>query len=260
MFLHDFENYTSQYEQGMKKVFYRSGRPKLNHQKNDLKLEKSHGNYYLVFNREGLLLHSFHSESNKNYKVIYGYNPKGIITTVMKLLSEVNELISISLFEYDENGRISKETVRSFYYMPDYEVTEEWIYTYHENKDLILIKNNEEDDLSRIFIYYDDKKRVIEEKIIRNDDEVLCWFKNEYDEENNLIKEISLGEDGEPDGVYEYFPESNRISKGYEYKSKNTNYLREYSYTFDDKGNWINQVVIDNGVPEYFYERSIEYY
>ena len=116
MFLNEFEKYNSQYEKGIKKISVRSSYPKIVKEPIDLKLEKSFSNYDLFFNSKGLLLHSVHTEKNKNFKVIYGYNRKGILISAMSLLSEKNELISLSEFEYDEKGRIETETVRSFYY------------------------------------------------------------------------------------------------------------------------------------------------
>jgi hypothetical protein len=261
MFLDEFEKYNLQYEKGVKKISYRSSYPKIVKEPFDLKLEKSHGNYDLFFNRKGLLLHSVHTEKNKNYKVIYGYNRKGILLTAMSLLSEKNELISLSEFEYDEKGRIERETVRSFYYSLGYDVTEERIHTYKDNKEEILMTSDDEDeDEHTLYLTYDSKQRVMEEKAIRGENELVYWNKNEYDKNDNLIKEISLGENGEPDGVYEFLPVNNRLATGYHYKSKDTNYLREYSFTFNDKGHWVNQVMLNDGEPRYFYDRIIEYY
>jgi hypothetical protein len=139
MFLDEFEKYNSQYEKGIKKISFRSTRPKLLKEPIDLTMEQSHGNYDLFFNRKGFLLHSVHTEKNKNYKVIYAYNRKGILIAAMSLLSEKNELISTSEFVYDDKGRIETETVRSFYYSLGYDVTEEHIHSYTDNKEEIFM-------------------------------------------------------------------------------------------------------------------------
>ena len=80
MFLDEFEKYNAQYEKGIKKISFRSSRPKIVKNENPpLKMQQSHGNYDLFFNRKGLLLHSVHTEQRHNFKLIYGYNRKGIL-------------------------------------------------------------------------------------------------------------------------------------------------------------------------------------
>lgn len=261
MFLDEFEKYNSQYEKGIKKISVRSSYPKIVKEPIDLKLEKSHGNYDLFFNSKGLLLHSVHTEKNKNFKIIYGYNRKGILIAAMSLLSEKNELISLSEFEYDEKGRIETETVRSFYYSLGSDYTTEHIHSYTDNKEeIFMTSDDEEEDEHTLYLTYDSKQRVIEEKAIRNEEELVWWNKNEFDKDDNLIREISLGENGEPDGVYEFLPVKNGLTSGYNYKSKDSSYLREYSFTLNEKGHWINQVMMNDGEPRYFYDRTIEYY
>lgn len=212
MLLEEFEKYNSQYEKGAKKISLRSTYPKVDRKTLNLTLEKSFGNYDLFFNRKGVLLHSVHIEKNKSHKVFYGYNRKGILISIMSLLSEKNELLSLSEFEYDEKGRIETETDRSFYYL----VTTEYIHTYSDNKEeIFLTSNDEEEDEATVFITYDSKQRVIEEKIIRNEDELVYWNKNEYNSKDEMVKQISLSEKGEPDGVYEFIKVESGMSKGY---------------------------------------------
>ena len=261
MFLGEFEKYLSEYQKGMKKISFRSTRPKIIKENFHLKIEQSHGNYDLSFNRKGLLLHSVHTEKNQSFKIIYSYNRKGVLIVAMKLLSEKNELLSLSEFVYDDKGRIETETVRSFYYSLGYDVTEEHIHTYTDNKEEIFMTSDDEDeDEHTFYLTYDSKQRVMEEKAIRNKDELVWWNKNEYDKDGNLIREISLGKNGAQDGIYEFLPFKNGLTSGYNYKSKDKNYLREYSYTLNEKGHWINQVMLNDGEPIYFYDRTIEYF
>ena len=261
MFLNEFEKYNSQYEKGIKKISFRSSYPKIMKEPIDLKLEKSYGNYDLFFNSKGLLLHSVHTEKNINYKIIYGYNRKGILIAAMSLLSEKNELISLSEFEYDEKGRIETETVRSFYYSLGSVYTKEQIHTYTDNKkEIFMTSNDEEEDEHTFYLTFDSKQRVIEEKIIRNEEELVWWDKSEFDKDGNVIREISLGENGEPNGVYEFLPVKNGKTSGYKYKSKDSSYLREYSFTLNEKGHWINQVMMNDGEPIRYYSRELEYY
>ena len=260
MFLAQFKKYNSQYELGIKTISFRSSYPKILKEPIDLKLEKSFDNYDLFFNSKGLLLHSIHTEKRNNFKVIYGYNRKGSLISIMKLISEINELDSLSEFEYDNKGRIETERVRSFY-NTGWNDTTEYIHTYTDNTEEIFITcDNEEEEDGTFYYTYDNKKRIIEEKAIRGENEFIYWNKNEYDEDDNLIREFSLDENGEPAGVYEFLPVKNGLISGYNYKSKDGSYRRDYLFTLNEKGHWTNQVMLTDGEPRYFYDRTIEYY
>ena len=271
MFLGEFEKYTLLYAKGARKIAFRSSYPRIMIKPVDLKLEKSYGNYDLFFNQKGLLLHSVHTEKNKNYKVIYGYNNKGILISAMKLLSEKNELISLSEFVYDEKGRIKTETCLHKYYTLGYDAKEKYIHTYtDQNEEILMIDDRDDEEEYTCFIKYDEKQQKIENKLVRNiahiadefkwNDELVWWYRYEYDMNDNLIKEISIDKQGQEKGVYEFLPYKNNMDAGYKFSDKNTAYLREYSYTFNDRGHWIDQVVMNDGEPKYFYDRTIEYY
>lgn len=82
----------------------------------------------------------------------------------MSLLSENNELISLSEFEYDEKGRIERETVRSFYYSLDCDMVSECIHTYKDNIHEMLMTSDDEEEDCTFYYTYDNKGRLIEEK------------------------------------------------------------------------------------------------
>jgi len=261
MFLYEFENYRTEYEKGARRISVRSGRLLSPKQRCDSKPEPFQDNDDLFFNRKGLLLHSVHKRRNKNYKVIYGYNHREILVRIMSLLSETNTLQSLSEFEYDEKGRLVKEVVRSFYFGSGSDDITEIIHAYDGNNETVFMTTNVEDaDEYTIYTIYDSKRQVIEEKSIRNEDELINWFRNEYDADGNLIKEISLDENGETEGIVEYIHFDNGLSSGYHYKSKETSYQREYFFKYNERGHWIHQVTKDNGEPKYFFDRTIEYY
>ncbi len=223
-------------------------------------MEKSYGNYTLFFNSKGQLLQSFHNEIRQDYKLILGYDDKGVLIAVLKLHSKNNELISISEFLYDMHGRIKSELVRSFYYGVLGIIQSESIHTYIDNTHTIDITSND-DTPDAIFInIYNEKNQLIEEKAFADKEELIYWNKCVYDAAGNLVKEISLSGDGEPDGEYEFLLFNSGQKEGYIFKSKDSNYKREYEYTFNERGHWIRQVVMNDGEPRYIYERSIEYY
>ncbi len=262
MFLEDIEKYTSQYQKGMKKITFRSSYLKLLKEPIEIKIDKVYGNYELVFNNNGLLLHSVHNEQNNNFKVIYGYNNKGFLITAMKLFCEKNVLISRSEFKYNNRGKIETETVYKFCLgTNDYKIIECHTHTYEENKRTITVKNyeDEKDTFFCVYLTYNNIGNVIEEKAL-DIGGLVYWNKKEYDNDNNLLKEISLDENGVQDCLYEFFPLKNNLESGYVCKSAETNYRRDYSFTFNEKNHWINKVIMNDGGPRYFYDREIEYY
>ena len=123
-----------------------------------------------------------------------------------------------------------------------------------------MTSDDEDEDEHTLYLTFDIKNRQIEEKAIRNEDEIILWNKKVYDEADNLIREVSLDNNGEQDGVYEFFPPKNNVGTGYKYTSKKLNYLREYVYEYNEKRHWINEVMMNDGEPKYFYDRKIEYY
>lgn len=262
MFLTDYERYVSQYAKGAKKIAHRSSYPKIEQAgKLDIKLEKSHGNYDLYFNNKGVLLWSFHYEKSVAFKNIYAYDRKGKIIRIMKLSIDANELIGIGKFYYDKQGRIKKEIMFDFLYALNCIDRRDYIHTYKGNTLVTDMLATDAEAEGRSITIYDDNNRAIENKLIRSGDELVSWEKNEYGQDGNLIKRISLDENGKEDGVYEYFKNQNG-NDCFRYTSKNgkEKFEKEYSYTYDERGAWIYQAVIGDGIPQWFYERKIEYY
>ena len=261
MFLDEYSKYFSQYEKGAKKICHRSSLQKIDTVKIELHFEKSHGNYDLYFNKQGVLLHSVHFEKSKNYKIIYGYTRMGKLVSTMQLMSETNELLELSEFTYDDKERISKEVSRSFEYNTYPPTLRESEHYYDGNlTKTFLTSSDDEDNDCTFYSTFDEHNKLIETKTIRQEDELVYWNKYEYDETGLLIREISLDENGKQDGLYEFLPDKNGLSSGYRFSSSENCYLREVAYEFNNKAHWINQVLITDGEPRYFYEREIDYY
>ena len=226
-----------------------------------MKKEKSFGNYDLYFDKDGMLLQSMHFEKEMPYKIIFCYDRKRILVKTVKLAQFKNELSEICDFIYDDQNRIITEKCRYIYYSyGGGESVSENIHTYTENKEEILMKSEDDDDCT-FYLIYDEKHRVIEDKGIHNDGDLVWWNKYIYNEEGVLQKQISLNGNGdEEDGIYEYFTSNNGEKDGYKYTSKDSNYLREYTYEYNEKKAWVKQTMFTDGEPKIFYERAIEYY
>jgi hypothetical protein len=261
MFLDEYLKYFGEYEKGARKICRRSSFQKIDKIKIELHFEKTQGNYDLYFNKQGLLLHSVHFETHKNYKIIYGYNRKGKLLSTIQLMSESNELLELSQFTYDVKGRISKEIVYSYEYNTYPPSLRECEHSYDGNCTKTLLKSSDdENNYCTFFSIFDNENKLIETKAIRHEDELMYWNKYEYDCAGLLKKEISLDENGFQVGLYEFLPHINGLSKGYRFSSSDKSYLREIAYEFNEKGHWITQVLFNDDEPRYFYEREIDYY
>lgn len=260
MFLDEYEKYYDHYEPGIKKISIRSTYPKIDRRKIELRMEKSYGNYDLVFNQKGVLLHSVHIEKNKNYKIFYGYNCNGKLVSANQLMSNTNELLEISEFSYDESGRPSKEMCRSFEYNSYPPVISEYNHSYKGAVKETLITSDDYDDDYMIYSTFNVQNNLVAVKAIRGGDELIFWFKYEYANNEIIVRKISLDSNGNQDGLYEFLSPNNDVSTGYKYTSDKESYLREVSFEYNEKGHWINQILITDGDPKYFYDRSIEYY
>ena len=255
-----YKSLSTQYEKGAKKISVRSKRPKVSVKKDTtLEIEKSNGNYDLHFNKDGFLVKSFHFERTPT-KIIFAFDKKKRIVKMLQLEQESNILIGTVEYLYDKKDRIKKEIHTNCFHNFEDEVNE-WAYTYKKNLQIMLIHSLDEEQEDATFYYHNDLHgRLIEEKGIRNKDELIYWSKFEYDKKGKLIKEISLDANGKQDGLYEFFPQENNQSVGYKYSSADKNYSKEYAYQFNERGHWIHQVVSVDGIPQYFYDRGIEYY
>ena len=179
----------------------------------------------------------------------------------MKVSYLQNELLSISEFTYDEQGRIELEQCRSFYHSLGYEVLNERIHTYKGNtEELLLTSDDEEEEECTCYLMYDDKHRIIEDKSIRNGNELVVWYKSQYNDNGDLVRCVFLNEKGDEESWEEHFPVLNGMETGYKSTSAKESYVREHRYEFDENNLWINHVSLLDGVPKYIYERKFRYY
>lgn len=258
--LSEFEKYKSLYEFGAKKISFRTSYLKIEKPSLNLKFEKSHGNYDLFFTKKGVLLKSIHNETKLNFEVIYAYDYNGILLKTFRLGKTANELLEINEFIYgqDKKMKVEQNTIIS----EKGNIVTEYLHTYNEGYEEIYVSSNFEDDIDRqrLFLSFDENKRIIEDKAVRNENELVWWDKKEYNDNGDIRKVISLDKDGHQFGIYEFFPCKNGLTTGYIYKSKEICFEHSYIYEFNEKGHWINQVMINDGEPTYSYDRSIEYF
>lgn len=260
MFLDEFLKYSSQYRKGIKSISLRSTRPKIEKNTYALELIESHGNYELFFNSKGTLTHSVHHDKPYKCTMVFGYSGSKLIAT-SKLHTKDQNLLELTQYYYDQSCRIKKEVNWNFYGYFRWNDNDKALHTYTEDSRIIVLpKSKSSDDEATFITRYDKQGRIIEEKSFIEPNDLMSWSRNEYNSAGELVRKISLDENGIEDGVYEYLPYKDGLSTGYRYKSHKESYLKEYRYTYNEKGHWISQVMMTDGEPTYFYDRAIQYY
>jgi hypothetical protein len=255
--------YIDQYVKGASRISVRSSIPKIDLAQIELRMVNSFGNYDLYFNLDGKLLMSVDLDKKRNIKAIYCYGASGKLVSIIELLLDTNELIEISEFSFDVNGRLSKEIYHTSYDMSNKpSFITKYIHTYKGLKIKTAITTIPADWVHFIYSTFNVQNKKIEEKTIRKaeEDELVFWLKYEYDSNGCLIKEIDLYENGSVDSSIDYYYYPNGLHSGCRYTSKTDNYLTEIQYVFNERGHWINSVSLSDNDPFQFCDRAIEYF
>ena len=261
MFLEDYKPLCSHYQEGIKKISFRTTRPKIEVENLQLQIEHAYGNFDMLFNEEGTLIQSERFDYLKSEKTIYGYNKKKMLVTAMVLYSLKHEMIYLSEFSYDDIGRIEIESCQSFTRFGLNGVTELIHYYSGNTEKIVETKCPEYDFENSVTLIYDDQNRPIEERSINDDIKLCYWRRNTYDQNNFRIRQVMLDNCGNTTSIYEYKPApENGTYPAFKRISSFSDFIVEYLFTYNERGHWINQVVLLNGDPFTFHDRIIEYY
>ena len=79
------------------------------------------------------------------------------------------------------------------------------------------------------------------------------------DKQNNSIKEVWYRDGKIHYETTEYYDEHDRL-KEITYNTDGKLVVRRYELVYNDKNDWITQMVTDNGEPRFVTDREIEYY
>ena len=113
---------------------------------------------------------------------------------------------------------------------------------------------------------YDDKGNKIELNSFNSDGSLSFKSTYKYDDKGNKIESNSFNSDGSLDSkyTYKYDDKGNIIEENSFISDVNLADKYTYKYTYDQQGNWIQQIAykVKNGVekPSQIVERTIEYY
>lgn len=263
IFFEDYERIIRDYADSAVTISYRSSYPKVS-SKNEQYLEfvKSHWNYDAKYDIDGTLLEWI--DLDKEIKIICRYTKGKQLERFEIYRQNMKHPYAKTLFAYDDNGRLVHELYGEGYIEEGKDSSFERFHEYDGNiHKLILPADRNNKDEAVFTSIFNDKKQLIEAKAVRNKDGIFMWDRFEYNDLGQKIKEISLDYNGIPDGCYLNSYTDKGLDAGYKAYSLPDNkllYSKQRIYEYNFFGDWITQILIRDGEPQYIYERKIEYY
>lgn len=208
---------------------------------------------------------------------VYECNENGDILSKNTFRSNESELYSTEIheYEYDENGRITKDIITKSEDSGDYEETQMLDYTYDENGN-ILIKHSvikgvqhtlamDINDDNMIIYTYNSDNQCISAEITDKDGNISIIEYEYYENCNGYIGGVKIPENAVYEqtvtsyGEYEFydrnvniFDKDDNILINVEYRSENGEPNRKVLYTYDADGNIIKEdFYVDNRLSDY---------
>ncbi len=254
----EYIHYADQYVDGAQKISIRSTKPVIEKETYSLNLEHSFGNYDLYFNTEGVLLYSVHFENNK-FRTVYGYDNKGQLVTSMQVKLDTGELMELSTFDYDGDGRLILERCHENDFDLNFEDSEDRIHKYYDNTEEIVTLCQIEPDAKHVeIVTYDEASGLVTDRTIKSDDKLVIRVAHEYSDES-VIRRIYSCKSVEPYEVSEYIRGEHRLITTCKHRSDESSCIFKYVFTFDEKGEWTSRVSLEDGEPKHNVERKIDY-
>lgn len=150
----------------------------------------------------------------------------------------------------------SDSIVKQIYYLfNNIDVADSVLFIEYYKDGLLRKETGTFPDGNKIILHYYDKhnNQIKEEYIYPDGTKYGLNTKYEYNKKGTVIKKNAEEGEGFQENIYTYFQNGLLKSKKY-YDDSYT-----YKYTFDKNDNWISKIVYINDIPEYIYERIIEY-
>jgi len=262
MFFRDFQELSSHYQEGMKKIKYRNTWVKIQQDDLELKLTQARGNYDLYFNEAGYLYQCVHFDEYKNSRIKYNYDRFNRLVSAIEVSPLNNEFREIYELTYDDQGRLATETCRTFQSEDEPMKSFYYIHKYIDNMDIISAFINDEDEAAYEMRHtYDKNHNLIEMKGFFRNHEMEGWSKFKYDKQGNLIKQMHLDDRGRTFKTLNFRPPFLKgTGSPFTCVTPKQTYTIDNKYSFNEKGHWIQKIFLNNNEMTTFCTRDIEYY
>lgn len=190
---------------------------------------------YRGFNRKRELTEELIYNSNGSLRSISTFKSLNNNSVLESIFQPTGELKFKQIANFNDNGKL----VEKIRFNLDGETLVRNLYLYDENGNRIEDKqyfNTDKDPSIKTEYKYDALGNKIEEYMYNPEDNLIAKWFSKYDDQNSLVEENYYYADGSLSAQEIYF------------------------YEFDKKGNWIQQIVVSQGVPKYIVIREIRYY
>jgi len=184
---------------------------------------------------------------NFRYSIEFKYDLQGNL--IEENCSNTDTSIDDRTYGYDINGNRTEINIFSFY---DGDLRDNIENKYDNNNNLI------ESIVFRLGIFtskttfkYDQNNFEIEKKRMDNDGNLTEKSTHKYDDKGNVIELLIFKSGTTFDKKYMYYyDEKDNLVEGKRYNSEDIiESVTNYRYCYDDKGNWVEKVVIENNIP-----------
>ena len=221
--------------------------------------------YYYFFNRRGLLTEVIRRTGRNAARIIYTYNKKNKPICINSFDIVTHQLSRTIFLNYDEKDRIIQEVVYgSSFYQTEMEETDLYEHTYENNLHTVEFVAETTSEFKDVDDYDDwlieetlnDCDQVIEFKYTSHLEGLHMWKKYQYSKYGELIHEMTLDEKGETNSEV-FFEKDYRIINSNE---EEDSLVFESKFEYNDKGHWVKEYILKNGIICSVVERDIEYY
>lgn len=201
MYYEEHIDYIRQYKNNIRKISYRTHRPKLT-KSLDLEFTNHSKSYDLHFSKSGILTNSYFYRyiKNKITQIIlntYSYDKNNNINFILSVNAITNVLDLLVEFEYNEQGKILHEIVTHYSKYDDSFYIQEFYHSYKENYHKVEYNDEglEEDVQYVSEQWFNEKGDIIERKFWSSEDGIHIWDKYVLDDAGKW-KEFDVNEDG----------------------------------------------------------------
>lgn len=220
------------------------------------KLEQVSNSYVCHFNRYGKLIHLINLRSD--FKYTFAYDSKERLKRIIEINKYNNRLTTENNIEYSNNKNFKEYlTIYKYGITP---VKETNIHMFDGNKYIIQMNvDNQGEFHTYSKISYPEENTF--EEFLESKNSILYWEVKQYNTKKQEIYCYNADKNGyfDPSFGYKTTYYKNGLMKSYS-KEGEQSFIKNYEYEYDEKGNWISQVLYLDEIPQYIYERQLEYF
>ncbi len=197
-------------------------------------------------------------------KSIYDYNAAGKLTRIDTYLGDTT-LYNTKLYKYNSKGYIAEKNsiLAEGYFIPVSKLVEQEFYRYNDNgdktQDSIVSQSK---DHNNWITKYNNKGQLIEYYAYDKHNLLLGGAFCKYSENGDMV-EVNAFDSGDSlyrELAYVYDNNNNVIQENRYLSDGLLDYELIFSYTYDDKKNWLTKTEVKYSLVKKFTERQITYY